>query len=65
MGGLIVLLPVLALIATWTGYELFALATGRKLVTQYIRDAFMAAPGFFTVLALVIGILFGHFFWYQ
>lgn len=58
---MIVLLPILALILFLLGYEFWALATGRKLVTMYIRDAFHATPGTFTLIAFVLGALFDHF----
>ena len=62
---MIVLVPILLASAFLLAYEFYALFTGRKLVTIYIREAFAVAPGVFMVLAFVIGLLFGHFFWFQ
>lgn len=62
---MIVLLPILAVVAFELGYEFYAIATGKKLVTKYIREAFLAAPGAIGVVLLILGILIGHFVWFQ
>ena len=62
---MIVLVPILIVAGFLLAYEFFALFTGRKLVTIYVREAFAAAPGVFMVVAFTIGLLFGHFFWYR
>jgi hypothetical protein len=61
----IVLIPILLLIAFELAYEFYAMFTGKKLVTMYFRDAFIAVPGVFGVCLLLLGILIGHFVWYQ
>ena len=60
---MVVLVPILLAAGFLLAYEFYAAVTGRKLVTMYIRDAFEYVPGPFMVLAFVIGLLFGHFFW--
>ena len=60
---MVVLLPILATVAFLLAYEFYALFTGRPLVTTIVRDAFAAAPGAFMVVAFLMGVLFGHFFW--
>ena len=44
-------------------YESWALLTGHTPITQYVRPAVHAYPGFAFVIAIVIGILLGHFLW--
>lgn len=60
---MIVLFTVLAAVTILLVYEFFALFTGKPLVTTIIRDAYRAAPGPFMVVAFLMGVLFGHFFW--
>lgn len=45
------------------GYESWALLTGHNPITEYIRPAVHSYPGFAFVIAVVIGILLGHFLW--
>lgn len=44
-------------------YESWALLTGHTPITQYIRPAVHAYPGYAFVIAVVVGILLGHFLW--
>lgn len=60
---MVVLIPILLCAGFLLAYEFFALLTGRPLVTTIIRDAFRVAPGPFMVVAFLLGVLFGHFFW--
>ena len=60
---MIVLIPILLVIGFLLVYEFVAMGTHQKLVTTYFREAFAAVPGVFMVAALLVGILFGHFFW--
>ena len=60
---MIVLIPILMLIVFLLGYEFYAAATHRKLVTGYFRDAFKANQGPFALVIFIMGVLFGHFFW--
>ena len=45
------------------GFESWALLTGNTPITYYIRPAVHTYPGFAFVIAVVIGILLGHFLW--
>jgi hypothetical protein len=47
----------------YLGYEFFALATGRKLITTFVREAFRAYPPMGFLVGLALGLLSGHFFW--
>jgi hypothetical protein len=44
-------------------YETWALMTGHTPITYFIRPAVHSYPGFAFVIAIVIGLLFGHFLW--
>ena len=44
-------------------FETWALLTGNTPITYYIRPAVHAYPGFAFVIAVVIGVLLGHFLW--
>jgi len=44
-------------------FETWALYTGNEPITDYIRPAVHAYPGFAFAIAVVIGILLGHFLW--
>jgi hypothetical protein len=44
-------------------YETWALFTGHEPITDYVRPAVQAYPGYAFVVAVVIGILLGHFLW--
>lgn len=41
-------------------YEFYALATGRMLLTTAVRQSNKVTSG---LVALLVGILCGHFFW--
>jgi hypothetical protein len=44
-------------------YESWALLTNHTPISDYIRSAVHAYPGYAFVIAVVVGILLGHFFW--
>jgi len=44
-------------------YETWALLTNHTPISDYIRSAVHAYPGYAFVIAVVVGILLGHFFW--
>lgn len=44
-------------------FESWALLTNHTPITDYIRPAVHSYPGFAFVIAVVIGILVGHFLW--
>jgi len=44
-------------------FESWALLTNHEPVTDYIRPAVHSHPGIAFVIAVVIGILVGHFLW--
>lgn len=44
-------------------FETWALLTGHKPITEYIRPAVHSYPGYAFVIAVVIGLLLGHFLW--
>jgi cytochrome b subunit of formate dehydrogenase len=44
-------------------FETWALFTGQKPITLYFREAVHAFPGWAFVIAIVIGIVVGHFLW--
>lgn len=50
-------------LAVALGFESWALLTGHTPITDYIRPAVHSYPGVAFVLAVVIGILLGHFLW--
>lgn len=45
------------------GFESWALLTGQTPITDYVRPAVHAYPGWAFVIAVVIGLLLGHFLW--
>jgi len=45
------------------GFESWALLTGHTPISEYIRPAVHSYPGVAFVIAIVIGILLGHFLW--
>lgn len=45
------------------GFESWALLTGNKPITDYVRPAVHDYPGYAFAVAIVIGILLGHFLW--
>jgi hypothetical protein len=44
-------------------FESWALLTGNMPITEYVRPAVQAYPGAAFAIAIVIGILLGHFLW--
>ena len=44
-------------------YESWALLTGQTPITNFIRPAVRSYPGIAFVIAVVVGILLGHFLW--
>ena len=44
-------------------FETWALFTNHEPITQYVRPAVHSYPGVAFVIAVVIGILLGHFLW--
>lgn len=44
-------------------YETWALITGHSPITMFIRPAVRSYPGIAFVVALVLGMLLGHFLW--
>jgi hypothetical protein len=44
-------------------FETWALFTNNKPITDYVRPAVHAYPGSAFVIAVVVGILLGHFLW--
>jgi len=44
-------------------FESWALLTGQTPIPEYIRPAVHSYPGVAFVIAVVIGILLGHFLW--
>ncbi len=51
------------LIALLLAYESWALLTNHTPITTFIRPAVQSYPGIAFVMAVVIGILLGHFLW--
>jgi hypothetical protein len=44
-------------------FESWALLTGNKPISEYIRPAVHSYPGYAFVIAVVVGMLLGHFLW--
>jgi len=44
-------------------FETWALLTGHEPITDFVRPAVHAYPGWAFVIAVAIGILLGHFLW--
>jgi hypothetical protein len=44
-------------------FESWALLTGHTPITDYVRPAVHSYPGVAFVIAVVIGVLLGHFLW--
>jgi hypothetical protein len=44
-------------------YESWALLTNHTPITEYVQPAVRAFPGYAFVVAVVVGILVGHFLW--
>ncbi len=51
------------LITLLLAYESWALLTNHTPITTFIRPAVQSYPGIAFVMAVVIGILLGHFLW--
>jgi hypothetical protein len=45
------------------GFESWALLTNHTPITEYIRPAIHTYPGIAFVLAVVVGMILGHFLW--
>jgi branched-subunit amino acid ABC-type transport system permease component len=45
------------------GFESWALLTNHEPITDYIRPAVHDYPGIAFAIAIVVGILLGHFLW--
>jgi hypothetical protein len=44
-------------------FETWALLTGNKPISDYFREAVRDFPGFAFVIAILVGIVLGHFLW--
>jgi multisubunit Na+/H+ antiporter MnhB subunit len=44
-------------------FETWALFTDNKTITDYFRDAVHHVPGLALVIAILVGIVLGHFLW--
>jgi hypothetical protein len=44
-------------------FETWALFTDNKPISDYFREAIHAFPGWAFVIAIVVGIIVGHFLW--
>ena len=44
-------------------FETWALFTGNKPISDYFREAVHDFPGFAFVIAILVGIVLGHFLW--
>ncbi len=44
-------------------FETWALATGQRPITSYVRSAVHDFPGWALALAVVVGMLVGHVLW--
>jgi len=44
-------------------FESWALLTGHTPISDYIRPGVHAYPGYAFVIAVVVGMLLGHFLW--
>jgi hypothetical protein len=44
-------------------FESWALLTNHEPITDYVRPAVHAYPGYAFAIAVVIGVLLGHFLW--
>jgi hypothetical protein len=54
---------VFGVITLVLAFESWALLTNHKPITDYIRPAVHSFPGYAFVIAVVVGILLGHFLW--
>jgi hypothetical protein len=44
-------------------FETWALFTGNKPISEYVQPAVHTYPGYAFVVAVVVGLLLGHFLW--
>jgi hypothetical protein len=44
-------------------FETWALFTGNKPISDYFREAVHGFPGWAFVIAILVGIVLGHFLW--
>ncbi|HEV2141036.1 MAG TPA: hypothetical protein VGT01_07570 [Candidatus Dormibacteraeota bacterium] len=54
---------VFAIVTLLLGFESWALLTNHTPITEYIRPAVHTYPGVAFVIAVVIGMILGHFLW--
>ncbi|HVH63602.1 MAG TPA: hypothetical protein VNA65_08375 [Candidatus Dormibacteraeota bacterium] len=52
-----------AVITLLLAFESWALLTNHTPISEYIRPAVHSYPGYAFVIAVVIGMLLGHFLW--
>ena len=52
-----------AAVTLMLAYESWALLTNHTPITEFIRPAVRSYPGLAFVIAVVIGIILGHFLW--
>jgi RsiW-degrading membrane proteinase PrsW (M82 family) len=44
-------------------FETWALFTGNKPISDYVREAVRGFPGWAFAIAILVGIIVGHFLW--
>jgi len=44
-------------------FETWALFTGNKPISSYVQPAVREYPGYAFVIAIIVGMLLGHFLW--
>ena len=54
---------IFAALTVLLGFESWTLLTNNTPITEYIRPAVHSYPGIAFVVAVVLGILLGHFLW--
>ena len=52
-----------AIVTLMLAYESWALLTNHTPITEFIRPAVHTYPGLAFVIAVVIGMILGHFLW--
>lgn len=52
-----------AIVTLMLAYESWALLTNHTPITEFIRPAVHSYPGLAFVIAVVIGMILGHFLW--
>lgn len=52
-----------AVITLLLAFESWALLTGHTPISDYVRPTVHAYPGYAFVIAVVVGMLLGHFLW--